>query len=330
MTPADINLPPLPPGGWAVGVSGGADSVALLSLLRACPGVRLHVVHLDHQTRGDDSAADAAFVRELAARWGLPCTVGTRGELETRTADLPVNPSARFRALRLALFREVVAARGLGGVILAHHADDQAETVLARLLRGAGYAGLAGMEGRAVLGGLVVLRPLLGVRRAALRGHMEQVGQPWREDASNASDQYQRNRLRRVLSDRPEWVGALLELADACRALREWVRRAVPEWGERFAVGDAAASPPILARESARRWLAARGVPAAALAQSPGTIDRLVNMAIDAASPARQHFAGELLVRRRGGWIGVDCRPTPTVPRMTRFPRSDSDEIPSP
>src|SRR4051794_1089672 len=123
-------LAPIPAGRWAVGVSGGAGSGALLFMLydRAsnAPGeLAASVVHLDHETRGMASAADADFVRELAGRLGLPCTVGRRSEIEPTLGELPPNPSARYRAARLALFRRACAGHGLNGVILAHHADDQ-------------------------------------------------------------------------------------------------------------------------------------------------------------------------------------------------------------
>src|SRR5687767_3787007 len=102
----------VPAGAWAVGVSGGADSVALLTLLhervRQRGDVSLHVAHLDHQLRGPDSAADARFVEELAARLGLTCTVATRDAVEAGARELPANPSSRYRAARLALFRRVV------------------------------------------------------------------------------------------------------------------------------------------------------------------------------------------------------------------------------
>ena len=79
---------------------------------------------------------------------------------------------------------------GLAGVILAHHADDQAETVLLRLLRGSGFAGLAGMSARSIVGGLTILRPLLGAPRESFREHLGGIGQTWREDQSNQSSQY--------------------------------------------------------------------------------------------------------------------------------------------
>src|SRR5205807_386086 len=130
------------------------------------------------------------FVRHLAAAWELPCVVAQREQVEAGMKRLPANASARYRAARIAFFREVVSARNLAGLILAHHADDQAETVLQRLLRGSGPAGLAGMAERTTLAGLLVLRPLLHARREALRDWLRHIGQPWREDASNESDQY--------------------------------------------------------------------------------------------------------------------------------------------
>jgi tRNA(Ile)-lysidine synthase len=216
-------------------------------------------------------------------------------------APLPANPSARYRAARLALFREVVTAGRLDGVLLAHHADDQAETVLHRLLRGSGYAGLAGMGRRANLRGLVILRPLLGVGRERLRACSREAGQAWREDESNASDEYLRNRLRRVLETFPQLTARLLELADACRAARDWARRASPALGETFLSGELRDLPPVLARESAARWLAACGVPPGGL--SPEVIDRLRAMAADAATAPRQHFPGGLLIQRSRGSI---------------------------
>ena len=337
----------VPAGAWAVGVSGGADSVALLSLLRprAAAGgdLSLRVVHLDHQTRGAASAADADFVRELCLRWGLPCTVARRCEVEARllrrsasaaaspangttglstggaaggaaraagqraAPSLPSNPSARYRAARLALFREVAAAHRLDGVLLAHHADDQAETVLHRLLRGSGYAGFAGMEGQATVRGLRILRPLLGCPAVALREHLRAAGQAWRDDESNASDDYLRNRLRRLLGRFPQLTTPLLELSAACRAARDWARGAAPVLAESFQPGGLREVPPVLARASAARWLAERGARAGEL--SPPVIDRLLAMAADAATPPRQHFPGGVLVRRRNDVIFAEPDP---------------------
>lgn len=294
------------PGQWAVGVSGGADSVALLSLLRTRSDLRLHVVHLDHETRGAASTADAEFVRLLADRWSIPCTIARRSDLEPRQATLPANPSARYRALRLALFREVVASHQLAGVVLAHHADDQAETILSRLLRGSGYAGLGGMRERTTVGGLLILRPLLAARREALREYLWQAGLAWREDASNASGAYQRNRLRRVLSSQPRLTEDLLELARSCRALGDWVERAAPVLEAAFPVERLAGLPGIVRRASARRWLLAQGCPPRALEQTPAAVDRLIDMTVDAASAPKQSFPGGVLAKRKRGIISAE------------------------
>jgi tRNA(Ile)-lysidine synthetase-like protein len=301
----------VPPGAWGVAVSGGADSVALLSLLRERavrePALVLHVVHLDHQTRDGASAKDAAFVQALAERWGMPCHVARRDEIEPELAVrkvLPKNLPARFRAARFEWFRQVVEREGLSGVILAHHADDQAETVMLRLLRGAGYAGLAGMSRDTRVRGVGVLRPMLGVPRALLRDHLGATNQTWREDASNASPRYARNRVRTVLEHRTPLPPALRGLAGACRELRQWVTATAPVLPTTFRIEQLARLPLILARHAAADWLRGRGVPTDEL--SPAVVDRLIEMANDAASSPRQTFPGRVTIRRRTGQIWAE------------------------
>jgi tRNA(Ile)-lysidine synthase len=293
----------VPAGPWAVAVSGGADSVALFRLLLGRSDLSLHVAHLNHQTRGEASTADAEFVQQLAAVHRVPRTLALRGKIEPQLRDLPKNPSARYRAVRMQLFREVVAQNDLNGVILAHHADDQSETILHRLIRGSGPAGLAGMSPQTRIDGLLVLRPLLAARREDLRSYLNDVGQSWREDASNDSDDYLRNRLRRWLRHEPGLHESLLTLGNTCRNLNEWSRREAPVLEESFAVGTLSQLPEILAHESARRWLVARGAPAAELSEA--VLDRLAQMAQDAASAPRMQFPGSLLVRRRRGVISA-------------------------
>jgi tRNA(Ile)-lysidine synthetase-like protein len=294
----------VPAGPWAVAVSGGADSVALFRLLLGRPDLWLHVVHLDHQTRGEASTADAEFVQQLAAERRVPYTVSLRGEVEPQFKDLPKNPSARYRAARMELFRQVVSRADLNGVILAHHADDQAETILHRLIRGSGPAGLAGMSPQTRIDGLLVIRPLLAVRRDDLRTYLSDIGQSWREDASNESDHYLRNRLRRWLTCEPGLHESMLTLGNSCHKLREWSRREAPVLEESFAAGMLSQLPAVLAHESARRWLVARGAPAGELSEA--VLDRLIQMAQDAASAPRMQFPGSLLVRRRRGIISAE------------------------
>src|SRR5689334_8194411 len=113
------NLPP--PGRWGVGVSGGADSVALLELLRGRDDLDILPIHLDHETRDGASGEDARFVREMARQWSLRYMSATRSRVEGLMGELPANRSARYRAARLKLFSLVVADEKLDGVVLAHH-----------------------------------------------------------------------------------------------------------------------------------------------------------------------------------------------------------------
>ena len=315
MSPAEAeravaDLPP--PGRWAVAVSGGADSVALLELLasrrqRRCGGdLELVVAHLDHETRAGRSADDADFVDALAQQWSLPCVVARRSDVERLLADVPANRPARYRAARLTLFRKIIADEKLDGVVLAHHADDQAETIIQRLLRGSGAAGLVGIRADCVVSGVRVIRPLLAVPRSALREFLRARGTTWCEDATNALPDQQRNRVRTLLAAHPTLAAAAIELGGASAALVGWLRSAGPELGEVFDVRALQNVPPPVARESARRWLVARAGPDEEI--PPAAADRLVDMACDAAAPARQHFPGGVLVRRRGGKIAAGPR----------------------
>jgi tRNA(Ile)-lysidine synthase len=293
----------VPSGHWAVGVSGGGDSVALLMLLNERPDLHLHVVHLDHQTRGQASTGDAEFVRDLAAQLGIPAAIARREDIEPNVANPPANRSALFRAIRAELFRQVIREQNLMGVILGHHADDQAETVLHRLLRGSGPSGLAGISPSARVQGIQILRPLIGIHRKKLREYLESRGQPWREDASNQSDQYARNRIRHWLAEHPTAIDPLLELSNACRVYRDWIIANSPKLAETFQANILADLPRPLGRQSAKRWLIARGCPAGELV--PTVLDRLREMAADAATRARQQFPGGIMVRRKSGKISA-------------------------
>lgn len=291
----------IPPGSWAVGVSGGADSVALLALLRQRIDLQLHVAHLNHQTRGSESDGDAEFVAKLAEAWNLPATIARIDDVKEKIADKPANPSALYRAARLALFANVVRDHRLSGVILAHHADDQAETVLQRMLRGAHAGNFAGMLFQSKVAGLTILRPLLQIRRAELREYLLSIGQSWREDASNESNRYARNRIRKTLKTNDELTADLRAIGQASHRLRNWTRSHAPELDASFDVEEILSLPHALAFESARQWLASRNVPREEL--TAPIIERLLTMASDAASSPRVHFPGGILVHRRQGRI---------------------------
>ena len=153
-----------------VAVSGGADSIALLhalALLREPLGWRLAVAHLHHGIRGAAADADAAFVERTAKKLGLPVLV-ERADVPARAQAEGISVEMAARAARYEFFARVARRLRAAAVAVAHHADDQAETVLLRLARGAGPQGLAGMESVSRQGALKIIRPLLGVTRSEI------------------------------------------------------------------------------------------------------------------------------------------------------------------
>lgn len=189
-----------------VAVSGGADSVALvrsLAALQTAEG-RLVAAHFHHGLRGEAADADAAFVARLAGELGLPLETGKADP--TRLAPATSAGSGMEEAARNARYEFLKAAAGRHGaryVATAHTADDQAETVLHRIVRGTGLAGLSGMRrSRPLMHGVSLIRPLLGVRRAELLEYLHRLGQPFCDDATNRDLGFTRNRLRHDLLPR--------------------------------------------------------------------------------------------------------------------------------
>lgn len=183
-------------------VSGGADSVALLRALHAIrergPG-RLCVAHFNHHLRGAESDADEAFVVELATRLGLECRVG-HAPAEIVFSYAGQGPEALARGHRYDFFRRTADELGARYLVTAHTADDQAETILHRILRGTGIAGLAGIaRARTLSAATTLIRPLLGLRRPDLEHYLAQCQQSYRGDSSNADPRFTRNRIRREL-----------------------------------------------------------------------------------------------------------------------------------
>ncbi|HEX9079915.1 MAG TPA: tRNA lysidine(34) synthetase TilS [Desulfuromonadaceae bacterium] len=180
-----------------VGVSGGADSTALLELLGDLPGFapRLVAAHLNHCLRGRHSDEDEEFCRSLAVRHAIPFE-SRRTDVAELAGRQGLNLEDAGRRARIDFFEEVRETWGAPVVALGHHADDQAETVLMRLLRGAGADGLAGMAYRNARG---YIRPLLEISRAEIEGFLTERGICWREDASNRDLSFLRNRIRHEL-----------------------------------------------------------------------------------------------------------------------------------
>jgi len=194
-------------------VSGGADSVALLLLLHGLAErfpFSLHAAHLDHRLRSE-SGADAVFVAELCARLQVPLLQDSV-DVAALAVERREGVEAAGRFARRRFFARLAAENGYSSVALAHHADDQAETILFRLLRGTGIGGLAGMLPRQGL----YIRPLLPFRALELRDWLTAQGQDWREDASNADLAFSRNRIRHQILPELQQLNPLLPEA-LCR-----------------------------------------------------------------------------------------------------------------
>ncbi len=299
-----------------VGVSGGADSLALLHVLHHLSrerGFSVHAAHFDHGLRGEQSAAEARVVAEIAERWGVPYTIGTApaGSIDARERGL----QAGARVARYGFFDRVADTVGARWIATAHTADDQAETVVMRWVRGAGPTALAGipaLRGR-------VLRPLLAVTRSEIEAYLAEHRITPIRDPSNDDARFVRPRVRRdvmpalralnpraaetiartaaLLADDATWLDA--ESRAACERVRvawgvEWVEL------DRVLVG-ALAMP--IRRRVVR--LALEGL---------GPVDRLSSERIDAAARGCEERTSGLLTL--GG--GVRAEFAPSRVRFTR------------
>ena len=251
-----------------IAVSGGADSVALLRLmveLRDELGIVLSVVHLNHKLRGADSDGDEQFVRGLANTHGLEIIAESR-DVKAFSAEKKISLEAAAREARYEFFARLLLG-GLNRIATAHTMDDQAETVLLKMTRGAGTRGLAGIYPKRAIGkgasphpsavskgdrdldltpdsrNATIIRPLLGSRRSQLREYLATFGQTWREDASNQDVRHTRNRVRQEILPflerqvNPAVCETLAESAEIARTEEDYwnseVDRVLPEiWSQ--------------------------------------------------------------------------------------------------
>jgi len=310
----------------AVAVSGGADSVALLFLLlelRPELGIVLSVAHVNHKLRREESDEDERFVAKLARQHGLElhtCEAPVNGKHTSEDAsEIRSGIEAAARKLRYRFFRQLAREGRVAKIATAHTLDDQAETVLLRIFRGTGIRGLSGIHPRIVFeeqGHLFgeLVRPLLGFRHAALQEFLHARGQSWREDSSNRSIVFLRNRLRHGLLPmiREEFGEAsiehLAELAEIARAEEEhWKcghqEVTVHSRGAREPLHHAASLPlrPLLAlplaaqRRLVRAWLEAY---APDLSISFRLIEEAVDLARGAAGRKLELAGGRDRLRR--------------------------------
>jgi tRNA(Ile)-lysidine synthase len=236
-----------------VAVSGGIDSVALLRLmieLRNELGLVLSVVHFNHKLRGAESDSDQQFVAGLAREHGLEFHVAN-GDVAQLAAEEHSGVEAAARELRYGFFQELLEANAsadetahakLDRIVTGHTLDDQAETVLMRLIRGTGLRGLGGIHPRIVVesehgeGQGVIVRPLLGVRRCELERYLGDIKQRWREDSTNFDSKFTRNRVRKLVLPmlerefNPTVVENFAELAEIARDEEDYWDNEISGW----------------------------------------------------------------------------------------------------
>jgi len=317
-TPADLlprflaavdDLDPAAPA--LVAVSGGLDSVTLLDLLRRAGFPRLVVAHFHHGLRGATADADAKFVRDLAARLGLPLVSG-RGNTRAVAARKKQSLEEAARHLRRAFLARAARRHGASVIFLGHHAGDVAETVLFHLARGGGSRGLAGPRPRAPLEGsdLTLARPLLSFTRAELAAHARRHRLAFREDETNATRDHTRNRLRHdVLPVLAEAVGhdpvpALARTAAILAAEDEWMESLVAAQAAapRLPVAAVTTLPLAAQRRLLRAWLRRQ------TGREPDfdTIERARLLALSKSAPAKANLPARRHLRRRSGLLFVE------------------------
>lgn len=261
----------------AVAVSGGADSVALVRVLlelRSELGIVLAVAHFNHGLRGEASDADGAFVAELAKVHELEFFVA-HGSVVDRAAV--VGLEAAGRELRYRWFAQLAAEQRFDRIATGHTCNDQAETVLLKLLRGAATRGLAGIYPTVAdagkLGAVSIVRPLLCASRSEVEKYLSAIGQSWREDESNLDRRFLRNRVRHELLPlltreyNPNLLRVLADLAEVARSEEEYWRDIVAREAARmstrqFSVAGFSELPIALQRRLLKRFVEDAGLAA--------------------------------------------------------------------
>lgn len=294
---------------YLVGVSGGADSVALLHLLVNVGFSDLIVCHLNHGLRGRAAVEDAKFVKCLAQQLGLVCEIG-RADVESLMTQRSESMETAARFARHEFFAACARTFHCERILLAHHADDQAETVLWNLLRGSkGLKGMREVQGMRTESGmkLEVIRPLLGLRRTDLVKWLTEHRYRWREDASNALPVAVRNRLRN------EAIPLLKEISgrDISAALIRGAKDAIDQESlESWALDQAKTLDPqgrlhlpvlrklptALQRIALRSFLLTHGIPS----PSQALVDRGLKL-LDVKNSAAVNLPGGASLRRQAG-----------------------------
>lgn len=294
---------------YLIGVSGGRDSVSLLHWLVSLGYQRLIVCHLDHRLRGRAGKTDALFVQRLARKWDLDFEGGS-AEVERLALERRQSIETTGREERLAFFEWVGKRRRCQTLFLAHQADDQVETFLLRLLRGAGSRGLSAMRPTSRYRSLTIIRPLLGVWRSQIDDYVRQHRLKFREDATNLDSHPRRNRMRNVIIPFLEkqldrdlrstiWRTATI-LAEEDDFLEQLIPFGLTK-SEMLPVKELRQLAPALQRRAVREWLGAHDV-----SEVSFSVIEAVRQMLLSDVPAKINLAGNRHVRRRAGKIFLE------------------------
>jgi tRNA(Ile)-lysidine synthase len=300
---------------YLVGVSGGCDSMVLLHTLLERGYKQLVVCHLNHRLRGRASQADAKLVEKTAAQLGLKCRIESIN-VAAMAKERKLSVETAARQARQEFFGRCAAEERCRTLFLAHHADDQVETVLMNVMRGSGLHGLGGMRqvseftvpGRPQP--LVLVRPLLENWRDDLRCIATEQGIAFRDDASNASSEHLRNRLRHQLIPEASRVmlrdvrPALLRLSISSQADDDFLQQAAAEFPMD---GDLATAPLLLAAPAIQRrvvhgWLNHHGIGSVSFE----LVERVRALLPPTSQPAKCNLPGGKFARRRAGVLFLE------------------------
>lgn len=295
-----------------LGISGGADSVALLHLLLERDHRNLILCHFHHQLRNADADEDALFVKNLATSLQLPFELGTE-DVPTRAAQKRISLEMAAREARYEFFARVARSHQANMLLLAHHADDQIETCFLHFLRGTGSAGLAGMlpvsQRKIDNVDLTIVRPLLALTKSELISFLKSLNVSWREDLSNESLLPMRNRIRqRLVPFLDELVGtsyhhAITRTATILAAEDEYLESlAAPQAKQdQLSTRELLAMPLALQRRIIHAWLRHHHFSEVSFDE----VERVLSL-LNLDGPAKINLPGNAHARRRSGVIFLE------------------------
>ena len=290
-----------------IGVSGGRDSVVLLDLLAKLGYKKLIVCHLNHGLRGRSSDADARFVEQLAASYEFPSMIGNEN-VASRAKENGESIETAARNARYEFFQQIARQKRCDSIFLAHHADDQVETFLFNLFRGAGTAGLGGMRPESKQDALRVLRPMLGIWRPEIDAYIAEHRLKFREDATNTDTHYHRNRMRHeILPFLENQFGreirsSVWRSAEILSSENEWLESLIPPPSVELFVPELRSMPIAQQRRLILAWLREMKISGIGFYE----VERVRSLLDDEGAPAKVNLPGNRHVRRRAKKIFLE------------------------